>query len=281
MSLTTLGTTPASSQGKAVVAGNGSKGSYVEMVASTAADYKYLYLFVANPTDSEDALIDIATGAASSEVVKVPDLLFDHRVGMSAQYALPYEISSGTRVAIRIEATGAATFYCTLVMADANSRIQEITSVVATAYGANSGSTPVGTSVDPGATINTKGSYAQLVASTGDDIKQFLIMVGNQGNIGPTGGSWLLDLATGAAASETDVVDDLPLQSYTSYHGPAQVFGPFALDISSGTRLSVRAQCSINDATDRLLNVVVLGLDGTVASGGAADSRLVGGGLVG
>jgi hypothetical protein len=47
----------------------------------------------------------------------------------------------------------------------------------------------------------------------------------------------------------------------TDYYFTPATFGPLSVQIPANTRLSARCQCSITDATDRLIEVALYGLD--------------------
>jgi hypothetical protein len=84
-------------------AGANTKGSWVQLAASTAAASLKLIISIApaSGTNSRFA-IDIGTGGAGSEVVKIPDLFVQNAQGQSVTVEVPFfNISAGTRVAAR------------------------------------------------------------------------------------------------------------------------------------------------------------------------------------
>lgn len=132
-----------------------------------------------------------------------------------------------------------------------------------TTYGADETDSG-GTSVDPGGTVNTKGSWAQLTASTDNDISWLMIAIGNA-RLSRTGAvHGLLDVGIGAGGSEKIILPDLPHRTGTTSDmnkpGPS-LFGPFAVEIPAGTRLAARRQADSNNATDRLVDIVLYGID--------------------
>jgi hypothetical protein len=130
-----------------------------------------------------------------------------------------------------------------------------------TTYGAATGDSGA-VSVDPGGSANTEGSYSEITAGTTHNIKSLLIVVGTAGNGALSAANWLIDIATGTGGSEQILIPNLCMGAalQSDFMIPA-VFGPFVVDIASGTRLAARAQCSITDATDRLFDMEILGLD--------------------
>lgn len=88
------------------------------------------------------------------------------------------------------------------------------------------------------ATINTKGSWVQLIASTSYDACAVLVSL--NGFPGTHTCTWLVDIGIGASGSEQVIVSNLMLQSVGAGAGVAQVFFPLA--IPAGTRISARSQ---------------------------------------
>ncbi len=94
-----------------------------------------------------------------------------------------------------------------------------------------------GTAVAPGSPSNTKGNYAQLIASSprGDWLA---ISIG--GATGFAGNNFLIDIAIGAAGFEIIILSNL-LYVAQQYH-PSPTYYLFPLNIPSGVRLSARCQ---------------------------------------
>jgi hypothetical protein len=132
---------------------------------------------------------------------------------------------------------------------------------VVTTYGANTAASG-GTALDPGGTINTLGAYAQVTASTTYPMRGLVMAIGNQLNAAPAAARWLINIAVGVGGSEVVVIANIQARSGSSASqgGASPIFVWFPCNIPAGTRLAVNAQCTINDATDRLLAVVIYGL---------------------
>lgn len=111
-----IGASTATSLGTLVTAGNGSKGAYSQLTASSAHNYKGLFFVLDTQAVALGSFptcaIDIATGAAASEVVLLPNFitlyLSTNFVPVTSPY-YPISISSGTRIAARAQCSGAAT----------------------------------------------------------------------------------------------------------------------------------------------------------------------------
>lgn len=243
------------------------KGTYVELIASSAFECDAI-LLVLTITGSgggsvKDYLIDIAIGAAASEVVLIENICLGGLTAASDSQTftivLPLRIASGTRIATRIQSTGASA--TTDVQITLLKELFPLALTRCTTYGANTADSG-GTSVDPGATINTKGVYSQLSASITNPIKAVVVCFGPQANAARATCKWKVDIATGAAASEVVKIADIPVQCSAAMETlEPEIYGPIPLQIAASTRLAARAECTINDATDRLLDVVVYGID--------------------
>lgn len=110
--------------------------------------------------------------------------------------------------------------------------------------------TSISTAITAGS-ANTKGSYAQLIASTGFDAKAILLQVGET-TFGTTS-DFYVDLAVGAAASEQIIIPDW-------FHGRIGNFSDtvfLPISIPAGSRLAARNQSNTASATVNI-NVVLL-----------------------
>lgn len=100
-----IGTATSTTQGTVVALGNATKGSYAQLVASSAKDYEGLAVILDSDkgTSLAASVIDIAIGAAGSEVILMPDLICN---GFQSDWQLtkgfiPMQIPAGTRIAAR------------------------------------------------------------------------------------------------------------------------------------------------------------------------------------
>jgi hypothetical protein len=260
-------------------AANGStntKGAYTQLVASSGIAAESLVITLSPGTAEGDFLFDIATGAAASEVDKIANIPYSRKLSIPAlasSLVLPFNIPAGSRIAARQQSTtttGILRAGIHITKKDTVSFHECTSSVTYGAVTADSG----GTSVDPGGTIHTKGAYSELSASTSADIKWLMVCIQQQNNTSRSTANFLIDIATGAAASESVIIPNIWVVATTEADLVQPIFiGPFPIEIASGTRLAVRAQCSINDATDRLLDVILLGFNGTASGGGSGGAH--------
>jgi hypothetical protein len=234
---------------------------WVEVIASTPYDTSWLHIRGVSWGAVQEANLDIGIGAAGSEKVLIPDLLFWRSTSIvTTGYMLPIAVPKGSRLSIRWRAntTGARlTFSMGLVGAGfppsaSFSRVRAWGNV-----------TNYGTTVDPGATINTLGAWTEINAFTGIHTRALCIGTGNAGNSTRLAGEFVrVQVGVGASLAEKVVLEiwgfsfantgeDAPLPATTAV---------YPVSIPYGSRLAIRISCGINDATDRLLRFMIYGM---------------------
>lgn len=242
------------------------KGTYAQFVASTTFASNSVHVEVPQTVASANGfLFDIATGAAASEVVVIPNILAEGcstSTSLCGAESLAFNLSvaGSTRLSARCQCTtGGLTMAVALTLIAAGS-VPGITSF--TNDGANT-ATSTGVSIDPGGTANTKGAYTQLSASTGA-VTQFyaLSMTTGSNTTRANDAIWAIDLATGAGGAEVVLVPDLRSSSGTGGLVLMLTMVPRAYSdmiyIAASTRTALRASCSTNNATDRLFKAAML-----------------------
>lgn len=256
------------------------KGSYTELAASSAFACNGVYIEVLASTLSTGRrfLLDIATGAAASESVVIPNIIVEGGLGTSSLQGgvtiyFPLAIASGTRISARCQdSTGSGTIIMAITLIAAGDTPG---CAAFTANGANTG-TSAGASIDPGGTVDTKGAYTELVASTAAVSQYAVLVIHGAANSAPAGYQWAIDIATGAAASEVVLAPDLRNGTSTSGGKIARSFS-FPTYIAASTRIAVRASCNGNDATDRLFQCALYTSVAPAESvGGAFSAAYVG-----
>lgn len=266
-SIDDLATDTANTRGVVLTSGgsNGVKGSYVQVIASTARAYQGLHICVGNSSIGNQSVIDIAIGAAASEQIILADLAWSQQTvanrDPASSWTIPIYVPASVRVSART-AYASASRTCDL-------QVHGITGGPrvpagygrATTYGITS---PKGVTIDNSAgSANTKGSYTEITSATSFPIK-LLYLMGQAGTTTTpsTAASWLVDIAAGAAASEVDLIPNLYMRMIISQGGPIPMLqGPFPVDIPTGTRLSVRGQAStVADANSNKFCASLLGL---------------------
>jgi hypothetical protein len=261
---------PAASRGVVVAAGTPAhtKGSWITLLASTAFDSTGVLLnIITGAVGPKDWLVDIAVGAAGSEQVWIPNLIVSS-IGTIAYWPLlmPVGVPADTRISARAQCTTANAQADILVCLMNQSFLPSAPLSRVTAYGANTADSG-GTEIDPGTTINTKGAWVELDPAIAHDMNGLVIGIGNQNVAKAGGGNFLYDIGVGAAGSEVVIFANQeartttpPASGTTAAHTP--MFGPTVpVSVPSGVRLAARGACSHNTATDRLMDLVVYGID--------------------
>lgn len=253
------------------------KGTYVEFVASTTFTSNRISVCVRQTAaaNGRGYLLDVATGAASSEVDVLSNIAYEGFGGSTLRgggcVTVPLTIASGTRVSARIQSsTGGSTAQVSIMLGRVGTQSAPTSY---TTLGANT-STSQGTAVDPGGTINTKGSYVEFTASTSAVTQVMAVIVGANANADPSSAFWYVDIATGGAGAETVIIPDMPYSigesaSVPARNNPSMTVYPY---IAASTRIALRTSCSINTAADRIPSFVLLIATGTAAPGGSDGS---------
>lgn len=244
-------------------AGNGVKGSYTQVLAAAnmTQDCDGLMCLLNWPSSASTLLVDIAVGAAASEVVIAPNLMAQaSAVAGPVPYLfyLPTPLVSGTRIAARAIAQAASKSVGITVWPVSASYLGLMELSRITDYGSAGAAASRGTAVVASASINTKGAWTALSTSTTNDMKAVYVAIGSQGASKGTLDN-RLDIGVGAAGSEVVVIPDLYFGSFTTTtHVLPALYGPILMDIPAGTRLSARTQSSTASAS---YDIIVYGVD--------------------
>ena len=263
----TVGENTADTTGVTVTAAasaNTKGASWQEIISSTTIRANYILVMLGGTgTSSGDYLVDIAIGAAGSEKSLIDNIQFSQVAigGQVSAYLFPVVVPAGSRLSSKCQATNASgTIEVIIVLIGAGDKASQGLSRVST-YGATTADSG-GTGVDPGGTINTKGGWQQIVASTTYPIKQLLVVIGDRANTAMSTCNWLMDIGVGAGSAEKVLIPALFFCAGTTPDGIIpNIFGPFPVNIPAGTRISANPQCNINDASDRLIDVTLYGVD--------------------
>ncbi len=264
--LSTIGIDASNSRGTTLTASGSTnvKGSWTQLIASTSQELEGFFLVAQRHGSSNaDYLIDLGIGAGGSEQVIVSNLLTTNGSGGVAHgpYALfPFPIPSGSRIAGRCQANIASAQIRISVHGWSPLPLLAASVGRGTTYGAATADSG-GTSIDPGGSANTKGSWTEITSSTSAIHTGLLAAFGSQANATRTSCTWLFDIGIGAGGSEQIIIPDVLVQCQATDDTPSPNYTPLLpVQLAAGTRLAVRAACSITDATDRLLDVVLYGM---------------------
>ncbi len=174
---TVVGFTPASTGTTQILASASAntKGGYTQIVASTAADTVFMQIdIIGFHNVGKFGALDLAIGAAGSEQIIVSNLMLAAtQAGVAnTTYLFPIQIPAGTAISARCQCDDVSDgmFVCLRLFDGAFTHLEGIAGI--DSIGALASAT-AGTQIDPGATPNTLGAYAQLTASTPRDYGQF------------------------------------------------------------------------------------------------------------
>jgi hypothetical protein len=214
------------------------KGSWTQLVASTASDISFVQVTVILIT-STIGLVDIGVGSAGNEVVVVNNLIVHDNFDPTV-ISFPLSIPAGTRISARVQCATASNAVAIAMITYDSSYAQIEGAAGVDSLGANL-STSMGTTVTNG----QPGSWTQLTASTARDYQGIFALVDFQNKAASpanTNFPITLDIGIGAAASEIAIIPTAQMITYNSY----DQFFPNApvlytpVNIPAGTRISAR-----------------------------------------
>lgn len=238
------------------------KGAWATLVpggtTTQATSWVYLNARTAANTTDTSTIMDIAVGGAGSETIVLADLLLGFRP--SGGLLFPLHIPAGATVRARLASIrtsiSSAAYSLDLYGGEPDSGLSAPGKI--TGYGVIPASS-AGTTVTPNATIDVKGSYAQLVAATTAPIHGLLVLVQGSSAALATNNTYNIDIAVGGAGSETIVVADhlVEVNALEEMRAYTHEFIPRSLSIPSGVRLSAR--CSSTVSSSAAIEVAVYG----------------------
>lgn len=260
--------------------------TWTEIVSSTSEDWGGFFFNIQTTTtilagSAGNIIIHFAIGGSGSEA-RFATLTFSTFYNTSGMaHYVPIPISSGSRISAAICTSNNLTVFLGVSKVPASSftSTPSFTTMDAGPYDLDSWNAAVVPSslfftIDPGGSANTKGSYTELSFTggtyrgnnilNGDSLGQAYDYLGFHlhlcGNSTKNTYNWLVDIAYGAASSETVFVSDVYVSTTNreSFSHNNILWVPWGR--ASGDRISVRAQCSGTDSTDRLIQVTMYGL---------------------
>ncbi|GAB1823571.1 hypothetical protein [Herbidospora sp. RD11066] len=105
----------------------------------------------------------------------------------------------------------------------------------------------IGVAVTSAGTINTKGSWTEIIAATSSDATGMIVNIG-RGHTQTA--DFLVDIGIGGSGSETVLIPNLKADNGTSLLGPGQIIIP--IGVPAGSRLSARCQATAASAVSRI-----------------------------
>lgn len=240
------------------------KGSWTDLGGTTSFQWNALTVFLNRNGAAANYVIDIGISDGSSRFVLIENLRFAAQKTAGAhnlQLTIPVRVPSGAQLSARAAASSASAAVDVSVIGHAEGIGG--TPGFSRAIALFSPTSSRGVAVDPGGTAHTKGSWAQITASTPADIGAMFGLIGQNADVTRTAtASMLLDIGIGDAASEFVLYPDAFLSWGSTHDGPSNCprIPPFACAVPSGTRIAARAQCSGITAGDRNIDLSLYGL---------------------
>lgn len=243
---------------------NSKGGPWSQLIAATVAPASAIALWVGRSGASTlRFFFDIGIGAAGFEQVLIENVMLQLSTspfGFMYVPPIPVHVPAGSRLSARVQVhSGNSQTAVVAAALLAGGWGKSALLGRATTYGAELADTS-GISVDPGGSANTKGAWAVLDASC-RAIRHLTLMFGNQVNATPTSGTWRFDVGIGAAGLEQVIIPDLLFGIGSAGNSYAPYFIQLETHIPANSRLVVRSQSTITDATDRLIDVAAIGVE--------------------
>jgi len=248
-----------SSKGTSVTAGNKSYGSWTQLASGIGVDAIAFLSVRIWPTANSSfrTYTQIGVGGAGSEKVIANDLYASSGTAGNSftEYLFPCSIPAGSRIAARCE----------------NSATTDSNNVQIMFYGGTHFATGVDSfgfdsvnaaavDVDPGGTVNTKGSWTQLIASAARDYLGLMIAPGENStnNTNPSGTPIYIDIGIGGAGSELVII---PNRGFSNVGSNTEHYAPFLpIRIPAGTRVAARCASGSNTVGTRVIGLMAYGV---------------------
>jgi hypothetical protein len=248
------------------------KGSWTQLDAATGFEATSLVLTVNTQFGDTQYLLDIGVGGAGSEQVLIPNLHFAYANGTVAVLTFPISVPAGSRISARVADNfgGSIIYVSGVVLVGGFVDPPPFQSVVT--YGADT-TKSAGTLVDSGATVDTKGSWTQITASTTSSHKGLMVSMSrpDMGVAMTAAYAQLADIGVGGSGSEQVLIPNVRAYASPQTGGASgsplvltnrgvllPSHSPFvACDIPAGSRIAIRQESSTTNAADRTCHYLV------------------------
>lgn len=241
------------------------KGSYVEVFAATAFNYRAIQLnLLATGGGGQIYLVDIAIGAAGSETVVVSNLVFDSMRGVAqntVEVTIPVSIPAGSRIAARVQESGGAgtrDVVVEVIGRGGGINTPPAANGEVVTYGVDD-TTTTGTLVDPGGTSGTFGAWTEFSAATPVDHSGLIAVLGTNKQSGVVATTrYQVQIGIGPSGGEVPIAE-----LATDTHGNATRMGNNVLEVAAvipaGTRLAMRSLSGSSADNGRHVSACLLG----------------------
>jgi hypothetical protein len=208
--------------------------------------------------------IDIGIASETGSVhILVPDVMLQSGVSLSLDQCtfLPVRVASGSVLVARAQEAqsetnvlrGGLTFY--------QRGAYPLPSLARCFVDGINLATTRGTNIDPGGNANQyPAGFTTVSSSWPECAKWMLALMGSGTNTGLADAQWVVQIAIGDAGSEVVIA---MLRNWSSAAADYMPNGAasFPVDIPKGARVSARARTNITNATDRVFDLALYGLN--------------------
>lgn len=231
------------------------KGSYTQIVSATSIQAAGLIVHCTKGSNNiSEHLIDIAIGGSGSEQIIVSNLLHGVTGFGAVQYFFPIPIPSGTRISARLQATaGNRISWIHVTLTNGHPSYSRVET-----WGANT-STSGGVTLDAGGSANTKGSYAQLISSTGFATQRMFFSVGSQA-VNHSANDFLCDIAVDIGGNKQIILANIGLHNNSNVSIEPAILGPFTCVLPAGSNIYARTQSLSTTSATRQFGLVGYGI---------------------
>jgi len=239
------------------------KGSWVQLIGATAFESSWVIVNIVATSTITRYMVDVGIGAAGAEQVLIANIITGggSTTVVGATFNLPLAIPAGSRIAVRSQAGSASASTRAQIILLQGGPNQPPPLGRCTTWGAVPATTR-GAIINTGATINTKGVWTEITASTEHAIRYLRLQVTHGGIVTAAGIHALVDVGIGPAGSEFSIFPDT--YWYFSTASDAFITPPICLpvNIPAGVRLAARGQGSLGNttATDSQYDVILIGV---------------------
>lgn len=270
MPATALGRTPRIEQPNAAgftitdTPGTNAWSAWLEVITATEHDASGLIYIARQVTSANDYLFEVGIGGSGSEVTLIPGIHISNLLNHEQIMRFPVFIPKGSRISVRSRSNTVGNTIGHLMLMSSGPLVGPMACSRIDAMGLDLANHR-GTTVDPGATVSTWGSWTRMGAAELTDfpVRYVWLTLGLIRNTAIAGGNFIYEIAATPDAAAT-IANGLivgPMQMRTQGTANTMItpawYGPFEVQIPAGWRIYVRAMASINDATDRLMSAVV------------------------
>lgn len=263
----TLGAVTGTSTGTLVTASAtaNAKGNWASL-GQAARSYDLFHVGVGASSAAADYVFDIGLSAdgstgwfAIAENLRLGAL--KGAADLFLSYAIPVRIPDGFFVGMRCAASTGSSTLRGIVTAATSTPLGAGGFAECKAY--YTAATSRGTTIDAGATANTKPAWTSVgTVGTNETIDAIMIGIGPNADVTRTAATTgLLDIGVGAAGAQYAVLENILWGFTTTSDTPyPSVIGPLPVSIPTGVDIWARMQSTNNSAGDRTIDLAIWGL---------------------